>query len=204
MFGGTFSIVIFPFLRPCLACFFIGTAIKIMDDYLDAPVDQIIGRQTWAAGLEEAALPYALLAVSLAVPAEPSWAITLFWASYAMGMRGDLTRPLPLGLRGWQEALVLGVISGLVFGWRATISSWLAIFTVQAIDDLMDQAQDKMTGAGNWASRWGMVETGLATIIAILILSCLDIAKLVLVLMNSFLVVGIQRCWTRKEDGTCG
>jgi 4-hydroxybenzoate polyprenyltransferase len=202
--GGTFSVVILPFLRPWLACFFTGTAVKIMDDYLDTPVDRIIGRQTWAARLEEAALPYALLALSLAVIAEPIWAITLFWASYAMGMRGDMARLLPLGLRGWQEALVLGVISGLAFGWKVTISSWLAIFTVQAIDDLVDQQQDKMTGAGNWASRWGMVETGLATIIAILILSCLDIAKLVLVLMNSFLVLGVQRCWTRKEDGTRG
>ena len=175
-----------------------------MDDYLDASTDRMVGRRTWAAELEEAALPYALVALSLAVIAEPVWSVTLFWASYAVGMRGDLARCLPLGLKGWQEALLIGIIAGLAYGWKTTVSSLLAIFSVQAIDDLIDQEQDKMAGAGNWVLRWGTVETSLAAIIAVLILSCLDIIKLLLVLTNGLLVVIIHRYGARREDGACG
>ena len=204
MCGGIFSITISSLIRPFLACFFTGTAVKIMDDYLDASTDRMVGRRTWAAELEEAALPYALVALSLAVIAEPVWSVTLFWASYAVGMRGDLARCLPLGLKGWQEALLIGIIAGLAYGWKTTVSSLLAIFSVQAIDDLIDQEQDKMAGAGNWVLRWGTVETSLAAIIAVLILSCLDIIKLLLVLTNGLLVVIIHRYGARREDGACG
>jgi len=134
-----------------------------MDDYLDGPLDRLIGKKTWAADLQEATLPYALLAFSLAVIAEPTWSITLFWASYAVGMRGDRLRPLPLGLTGWQEALLLGVLTLSAFGWKALVTSWAAIFSLQAVDDLLDsstrqdvrgcQLGDEMGSGGDWLSR---------------------------------------------------
>jgi hypothetical protein len=200
---GIFSLGIFSFLRPFFACFFTGIAIKIMDDFLDASIDSMIGKRTWAASLDEAALPYALVALSLAAVAEPVWSITLFWASYAVGMRGDLTRPLPLGLTGWQEASLLGMIAILAFGWRTVFTSWAAIFSVQAIDDLLDRKQDKMSGAANWAIQWGVVETSLTASIVIIALGYLDIAKLVFVFATGPLVVKIQELSTRKEEKPC-
>ncbi|NMB11415.1 MAG: hypothetical protein GX977_03915 [Firmicutes bacterium] len=175
----------------------------MMDDFLDASLDSMIGKRTWTASLGEAALPYALVALSLAALAEPVWAVTLFWASYAVGMRGDLTRPLPLGLTGWQEALLLGMIAIWAFGWRTVFTSWAAIFSIQAIDDLLDRKQDKMTGAGNWATRWGVVETGLAATMIIILLGYLDIAKLVLVFITGLLVVRVQQLGNRKEEKPC-
>lgn len=178
--------------------------IKMMDDYLDGPLDRLIGKKTWAADLQEATLPYALLAFSLAVIAEPTWSITLFWASYAVGMRGDRLRPLPLGLTGWQEALLLGVLTLSAFGWKALVTSWAAIFSLQAVDDLLDHQQDKMCGAANWATRWGVVETGLAAAIAIALLCYLDVIKLLLVSINGPLIVSILRHMARKEDEISG
>ena len=109
MSGAIFSGVA-AYLRPFLASFFTGTAVKIMDDHIDTPLDALVGNRTWAAELKEAALPYALLALSLGFLAEPNWSATLFWASYAVGMRGDLNRPLALGLTGWQETAIVGVV----------------------------------------------------------------------------------------------
>lgn len=173
-----------------------------MDDYLDAPLDRLISKRTWAMDLQEAALPYALIALSLGIIADPLWSITLFWASYSIGMRGDLSRPLPLGLTGWQEGLFLGVLTLLLFGWKALLTSWAAIFSVQAIDDLLDQKQDRMSGAGNWAVRWGTVETCLAVAISVAILCYLDVMKLILVWINGLLVVSIQQYGARKEVKT--
>ncbi|NLY29301.1 MAG: hypothetical protein GX047_01555 [Firmicutes bacterium] len=192
MSGTTFDLPLLSLIRLALACFLTGTAVKLMDDYLDAPFDQMIGKRTWAAELKEAAFPYALAALSLGVAADPVWSITLFWASYAVGMRGDLIRPLSLGLTGWQEALVLAFLAHLLFGWQEMLSSWMAIFALQAIDDLRDQREDGLTGAGNWAVKWGTVETAIAAVLAVAVSAYLNLGKLVLVLLSSLLVVIIQ------------
>ncbi|NLY51403.1 MAG: hypothetical protein GX063_00655 [Firmicutes bacterium] len=192
MSGAIFDLPMLSLIRSALACFFTGTAVKLMDDYLDAPFDQMIGKRTWAAELEEGALPYALAALSLGAAAHPVWSVTLFWASYTMGMRGDLTRPLSLGLTGWQEALILGLLAFLFFDWQEMLTSWTAIFALQAIDDLRDRREDRLTGAGNWAVKWGVVETALAAALAVAVSAYLDLLKLVLVLLGSLVVVIIQ------------
>lgn len=159
-------------------------AIKIMDDYIDAPWDALFGQTTWVAELKEAALPYALMALCLGCLADTTWAVTLFWASYVVGMRGDLKRPLALGLTGWQEATLAGVVIYLVSGGYALFTSWAAVFVMQCIDDLLDQSLDKLSGADNWATRWGRVEIGLSLVIVSTVLARLHPAKLILVLMS--------------------
>ncbi|NLJ86419.1 MAG: hypothetical protein GX322_08260 [Firmicutes bacterium] len=197
MSGVTFSGVIASYLRPFLACFFTGLAIKIMDDYLDTAFESTLG-VTWAIQLKEAALPYALLFFSLGCLAEQQWSITLFWASYAVGMRGDLRRPLALGLTGWQETFALGVILSLVWDCQNVFTSWAAIFSLQGIDDLVDRKIDKLVGSDNWALRWGVVETSMMVIIVLTLLAYLDIAKLILVFLSSFLVIATQDWGTAK------
>ncbi len=199
MSGAIFDLPLPDLLRCALACFFTGTAIKLMDDYLDAPCDKMMGKKTWAAELEAAALPYALAALSLGVAAQPAWSITIFWASYALGMRGDLSRPLNLGLTGWQEALILALIAWLVFGWQESLTSWAAMFALQAVDDLIDQRQDRLTGAVNWALRWGSVETALACALAVTLLIYLHPLKLVLVFLISLAVAAVQERASRSE-----
>ncbi len=204
MSGAIFSGVA-AYLRPFLASFFTGTAVKIMDDHIDTPLDALVGNRTWAAELKEAALPYALLALSLGFLAEPNWSATLFWASYAVGMRGDLNRPLALGLTGWQETAIVGVVISPICGWQALLTSWAAVFSIQGIDDLIDQKTDKAAGADNWATRWGVIETSLLVAIAIGIVACLDVTKLVLVFGSCLLIIIILHYGARKrrQDG-CG
>ncbi|MGI6567248.1 MAG: hypothetical protein GX341_08610 [Firmicutes bacterium] len=192
MSGATFNPSLVSLAGSALCCFFTGIAVKLMDDYLDAHFDQMAGKRTWAGELGEAALPYALAALSLGAAFNPAWSLTLFWASYAMGMRGDMTRPLSLGLTGWQEALVLGVFALLVFGWKEVFTSWGAIFVLQAIDDLRDEREDRLTSAGNWAVQWGVVETGLTGVLMAIILARLDLWKLVLVLSAGLVAAAVQ------------
>jgi len=203
LYGAIFDLSWLSLLRSAMACFFTGTAIKLMDDFIDVPCDRIIGKRTLAAELKEAALPYALAALSLGMTANPAWAVTLFWASYSIGMRGDLTRPLSLGLTGWQEALVLGLPAVLVFGWQEMVTSWAASFALQAMDDLRDQREDQLTGADNWAARWGTVETALAAVLAVTISAYLNLSKFVLVLLTGMVIVIIQESGTRTGGQAC-
>ena len=68
----------------------------------------------------------------------------------------------------------------------------MAIFALQAIDDQRDQREDGLTGAGNWAVKWGTVETAIAAVLAVAVSAYLNLGKLVLVLLSSLLVVIIQ------------
>ncbi|NMB25612.1 MAG: hypothetical protein GX986_08775 [Firmicutes bacterium] len=181
------------YLRLFVACLSTGIAIKIMDDYIDGPWDALIGQKTWAAGLKEAALPYALMALCLGCLADSTWAVTFFWASYAVGMRGDLIRPLALGLTGWQEVALAGVVIYLTCGGYAMFTSWAAIFVMQCIDDLLDQSLDRMSGAHNWATKWGKVEIGISLAIALVVLAQLHPVKLILALVSYALIAFLLR-----------
>ncbi|NLK08402.1 MAG: hypothetical protein GX316_06835 [Firmicutes bacterium] len=180
-------------LRPFLACVFAGFAIKIMDDYLDGPLDALVGKISWSTRLEKGALPYALMVFCLGVAADDGWAVTLFWASYALGMRGDLQRSLLSRLTGWQEIVLTGLCISAVYGSRALGTSWLAVFIVQAWDDLLDKDIDKLTGAHNWAIQWGSTETAISLVIAVSLLSLLHPVKLLLVLISYILITRLMR-----------
>ena len=187
------------FLLLFTSTFFSGLAIKLMDDYLDIPWDTIIGRRTWAAKHQHAVLPYALMALCLACLANPFWAVSLFWASYMLGMRGDLNRALALGLTGWQEALITGALLYIIIGGSTLVTSVGAVFCIQSIDDLMDQRLDLASGSSNWATKWGKVELSLAVLIALGPLIYFQPTKVVMVMVNYPLINWILR--PQRDEG---
>lgn len=165
MFGGI-SEVSLPawaiILRDLGAAFLTGLAVKLMDDFLDAPLDRCRGQHTIAQRLGSASLPYALIVLALGAALNPPWAVSLFLASYALGMAGDLGRRVPSGMTGYQEALLgLGACM-LLFGLLRALAAFSVILAIQVADDLRDWKEDRLAGGGLITRRLGLIETTLA------------------------------------------
>lgn len=159
--------------RSTVAIFLSGWVIKMMDDFLDLRYDILHGDQSLAVRLGEGTLPYSLLLFCLAVLVEPATACSLFLGAYAVGMAGDLERQLPSGLYGYQEAL-LALLLGLLFlPWHAVVWGAAIMLAVQAVDDLADLAPDRISGNPNLARRFGIVETQLTALGALLVAASL-------------------------------
>ncbi|MGZ4162769.1 MAG: hypothetical protein ACXVDB_01505 [Tumebacillaceae bacterium] len=145
-----------------LAIVLTGLTIKLMDDHLDVEFDQCIGRQTLAMRLGRASLPYGLAALGLAMALSPKVALSLFLASYAIGMGHDLSEKMPTRLPGWAESLIATGIMTWYAGWYLAAWSLAIMLMIQLLDDLMDLNNDKRSGQNNWANRFGFVEATLA------------------------------------------
>lgn len=104
-------------------------------------------------------LPYSLLIFSIAASLYLSWAVTLFLASYAVGMANDPGRRLPSSMTAIQESTLAMAIGVFFFGWLEMITSLLLILVVQIVDDLMDERADLREGRWNIVRGYGRVET---------------------------------------------
>lgn len=155
--------------RNAAAIFLCGWVIKMMDDFLDLRYDVFQGEQTLAVRLGEGTLPYSLLLFCLAMLVQPEVACSLFLGAYAAGMAGDLERQLPSGLYGYQEALLVLVCGFLFLPWHAMLWGAAVMLAVQAVDDLWDLAPDRISGNPNLARRFGIVETRLTGLGALLV-----------------------------------
>lgn len=143
---------------------FVGVAVKLLDDFMDLRSDAQYGVPSIAVRLGEATLPYAMLSLALGAAFDPRFGLSLFLASYAVGMASDLRRILPLGLTGWQESLgafLLGVLftGPLVQLWALSMMAF-----VQCVDDLQDVRRDDLCGSANLVRRWGLGEVRLAAL----------------------------------------
>lgn len=118
------------------AIFLIGCTLKMMDDWIDREPNSM------ALKLGRSALPYALLLGTVAITLSPGDAFPLFAASYALGMATELKQPYPLGLNGWQEGLLLLLISIGLTGFCITLGAFLTILAVQVLDDFIDYRSD--------------------------------------------------------------
>lgn len=139
--------MIIHLLKGILSVSFTAIVIKLMDDFLDEVIE-----------VNRGILPYSLLFFSVAVSLEPSWAVTFFFASYAIGMADDLRWKLPLSLTAFQESIIVLAIGSLVFGWFEMLTSFLLILSIQIIDDFMDQEIDLIEGRWNIIRKYGRVE----------------------------------------------
>lgn len=167
---------------------FTGLAIKCMDDYLDIEYDQCVGRQTVAARLGKAALPYSLLLLAIGIFIAKEIGLALFLASYAVGMGHDLRELMPTRLKGWVEG-VIAFLLGLVLAGPATmVWAILIICTIQTLDDLMDIYKDTQSGQRNSAIRLGVVEATLLTVICLLLAVLINPRDTILVLLATPLV----------------
>lgn len=143
------SLVVFsaigPRLRIGLAVVLIGWAIKLMDDYVDREMDQILGKPNITGLLGDGLPVYMALMTALAVYLSPDTGATLFLAAYLLGMGEEMGERYAVGWRAWIE-----VIASAVLGWLINRSLYLLnlllILTIQLSDDLRDQEHDHLAG----------------------------------------------------------
>lgn len=158
MSAGTFDVAWSGAAAACVLA--AGWAIKWMDDWVDRDLDGY-GAKTWAGRLGGGLLPYAMAALCVALLLDAPLAGSLFFSAYSLGMLHDWRRPLPSGLRGWQEA-ALAVGAGALLAGPGRMAAALAVMTfVQCADDLADVNEDRAVGRRSLATAMGVVETGL-------------------------------------------
>lgn len=184
---------IFDILKDILAVALTGTAIKMMDDFLDQEVDRLQEKETLVQTLDSATLPYSLIILMAAMALNTPLAGSLFLASYVIGMGKDNLvdsfRLLPSGIPSCMEML-LGLLLGILFwGFQEMASSLAAILTIQFFDDLYDYQLQQERNLSNWVQRIGKVETTLISLICFLIALILDLNKLLMVLAVTPLII---------------
>lgn len=156
---------IFNVLKDSLAVFLTGIVIKLTDDYLDQLIDKGNSDLSLSAKLKEAVLPYCLLVYSIALLLNYQITLAFFLAAYIVGMFGDLNRPLTFGLKGYQECLLVLIISIAFLGFRISLLAIIVMLIIQVIDDFIDLKEDKKRGSNNLVAKFGKIETGLALVI---------------------------------------
>jgi len=145
-----------------------AVAIKLADDYLDQEQDRLAGQPNWSNALGTGTMLYAIFFLSIAAAINSSVSLSLFFASYMIGMFNDLHSRFPLGLTDWQESLLTLLISLGLFGWEITFFSLSLVFAVQLIDDCIDINVDSHSGQRNYACRLGCLECILTALLALL------------------------------------
>ncbi|MDB5083668.1 MAG: hypothetical protein JWN30_554 [Bacilli bacterium] len=144
-----------------LCILLIGITIKLMDDWLDQEFDECVGKKTVARKLGKSALPYSLLLAVLSAVVNPPLAISLFLASYSVGMAFQFTDRMPTGLPGYGEAAISFVVGCCLIG--VPLMGWgiVMMLTVQLLDDILDSKLDKQSGQQNFVVKVGIVEGSL-------------------------------------------
>lgn len=154
------------------AVFLCGVTVKLLDDYLDQDLDYRTGHANWAYYLGKSTPIYALVAFALAAALHYLLAVSLFLASYIIGMTHEMHQLLPSKLSGWQESLLALSFGVLLCGWHPMLFSLLFIGAVQIFDDCCDYYLDAMAGVTskrNVARLLGPVEAVLLTILLLML-----------------------------------
>lgn len=183
-----------------LAVLFTGISIKLMDDYLDQILDRLENKKTLALRWGRATLPYALLSFSLAAAFNYSWAVSLFWASYILGMGYDLTDELPTGLKAYQESLLLLLIGVYILSIKNFLSSLFIMTGIQLIDDLIDLKYDEQIYRNNSVHLLGKRQVSLLLIAVLSIGGYLNLKKTLTVLMITPCVVLLLEDKSRRGN----
>lgn len=183
-----FIISSLPLLRKALSIFTIGLVIKIMDDYTDQDIDILANEPNIFVILGLGGLPYVLLLLSLAFILDPPSSLSLFMASYAIGMAGSLSVKMPSGLYGFQESILVILLSFFFLESTNIISSILIITSIQLWDDYLDYEKDKFNKK-NWAFVLGKVECFLLGIIFFLLSFYLDYMKAISAIISAKVII---------------
>ncbi len=155
-------------LATIIAVYCCALSVKMLDDFLDRELDARAGRSNWARQLADGTPVYAILLLALAACLNAPVSLTLFFASYSIGMFHDLWQTFPSKLTGWQESLLVLGLGAIFFPWQQMLFSLLFVLAVQLTDDCLDYHLDRMAGQRNLAHRLGIVESLLLTGIALL------------------------------------
>lgn len=139
-------------------------AIKLLDDYLDQEIDTACGEHNWINYLGEGAVAYSLPFLAISVALHPGIGVSLFLASWTVGMYRDLHVKYPSRLRGWQESAIVMAAGFYFAGWDTMTFSLLIAAAVQLSDDIIDRYTDQATGIRNLAHQWGVMPCCVACI----------------------------------------
>ncbi len=176
------SATIYELFIQGLAILLTGIAVKMLDDYLDEP-------EGWIECLERGVPAYGMLFLALGVGLAPSTSLSLFLASYALGMIHEPDRQLPLGLQAYQENILVLTVGFIILGWKEILSSLSILLAVQLIDDTLDQKLDTSMGHPNIRNHLGVVETVLLSMISLLIAAYLHPSKTFLVIITTVILI---------------
>jgi hypothetical protein len=144
---------------------FCAITIKLADDFLDQDIDT--NDYNFAKKLGKGSMLYGILSMIFAVSLNASVSITLFLGSYIIGMFHDLKHYFPSRLNGLQESILVFLIGIFFWGSQTMIFSLLFMFSIQLMDDYIDDYTDRLTGNRNWSHRLGRVECFLLFLLSI-------------------------------------
>ncbi|NLN17447.1 MAG: hypothetical protein GX182_09070 [Firmicutes bacterium] len=191
------SSAISSILAKYLCILLVGLAIKLMDDCLDEPMQDL------ADCCQQGAIAYALLALATAAAIASDTACSLFFAAYILGMAGDATRPLASRLRGWEESLLVLGIGLASVGWRPLLAATSTLAAVQLYDDFADVAVDARLGRVNLVRKWGYTECLLLLAISMATGALLNPLQTLLVFLAVPPVLALTRKTRREDEWVC-
>lgn len=170
------------------ALFLIGIVIKLMDDFLDQDLDNIVSNKNFTEILGRGILPYALILLIFALALDYNNSITFFSASYIVGMGYNSKQRLPSFLYAWQESIIVFLIIFLITSFYETISALVLIIIIQLIDDFLDYRKDKRTANSNLVKKIGYIPAIIMTSIFFVIAIKFFPLKLTYFITAAFLV----------------
>ncbi|MCK8827959.1 hypothetical protein MWH25_09430 [Natroniella acetigena] len=172
--------------------FLVGLVIKIMDDYLDQEIDRLNERKTLAIKLQRGVVPYTLLLFSFAVLINYQLTISLFWASYIIGM-GISNNSLPTGLKSYQEVLIMLGLGFLVLQWKLFLFTLAIILFIQLIDDFIDFHLEDYINRDNFVNYLGEWGTILLALLSLIIALQIDWKTSFIIMIITLVVVRLLK-----------
>jgi len=97
-------------------------AIKLADDYLDQDMDK--SEKNFATVLGKGSMLYGMVSMALAASLNTPISISLFLASYIIGMFHDLKSHFPSRLNGFQESILIFIVGVFLLGWKMILFSF--------------------------------------------------------------------------------
>lgn len=148
--------------------FLIGIVIKIMDDYLDRDIDRFKEQWNITLIINRGILPYSLVLLIFSLYLNFPEGVSIFAASYLVGMINDLNEKLPTKLYAWQEGIFLIILTTYMSSLKDSISALLIVSSIQIIDDFIDMKKDKYIDNSNIVNKIGKINAFIITIVLVL------------------------------------
>ncbi len=170
-----------------------GMVIKMLDDMMDNDCHYLkyLLKKHDKQTIYNTLLGYMLLLLCLGSILNYIYSSTLFVSAYVIGMFFDINMKMPSGLRVYQECIIYGAILFLIFSWQQVVSSFLIVWAIQLLDDILDHKKDKKLGIKNYVNRFGLVETILFCLMLLLCSYGLNWEKSLSVTLISLFIIMI-------------
>lgn len=177
-----------------------GMVIKILDDVMDNDGYYLkyLFKKHHKQTIHNMLLGYMLLLLCLGNILNHTYSSTLFISAYIIGMFFDLNMKMPSGLKVYQECIIYGAVLLIVSPWHQVVSSFLIVWAIQLLDDILDYKKDKKLGIKNYVNAIGLVETILFCLILFLCSYGLNWQKSLWVTITFFFISTVFHCLDRN------